>query len=202
MEYLLILFIVALVAVALLAARVSENYAPYPYQKRTDAFYSAAEDSFLTLLQQGCGQEYRVFPKVRLDEVVTVRTQSLSHSAKRDAQQKINNRLLDYILCDRQNMRVVAVIELEPVESHPTQAKRNWFLKNTLAAAGLPFLRFKARPGYRADELGAFIRAKLKQTDYVRAASPSQREQRPKLNSQTVSSTETASSLFPLNTLN
>ncbi|RUO42945.1 hypothetical protein CWE15_05965 [Aliidiomarina taiwanensis] len=172
MEYVLILFIVALIAVALLAARVSESFAPYPYQKRTDSFYSATEESFLSLLEQACGDRYRVFTKVRLGDVVAVRTQGLSAAAKRDAQQKVNNRILDYVLCDKTNMRVVGVIELEPVDPSSHQLKRNWFLKNTLAAAGLPFLRFKARPGYRPDELGEFIQAKLRQSDYVRAAGP------------------------------
>lgn len=173
MEYVLILFIIALIAVALLAARVSESFAPYPYKKRTESFFTATEDSFLNLLERACGEQYRVFTKIRLDDVVAVRQEGLSSSAKRDAHQKLNNRLLDFVLCDKNTMRVAAVIELEPVKTSNIQMKRNWFLKNTLAAAGVPFLRFKARPGYRPDELGEFIQAKLRQVDYVRAAGPS-----------------------------
>lgn len=175
MEYILILFIVALIAVSLLAARVSESFAPYPYKKKEDSFYSATEDSFLQLLEKGCAKHYRVFPKVRLADVISVQESGLSLNARKDAQLKIDNRILDYILCDKESMRVVAVIELEPMEANRLQVKRNWFLKNTLTAAGLPFLRFKARPGYRADELGQFIHKKLRQTDYVRAAGPTPR---------------------------
>ena len=176
MEIVLILFIVALVAVAILAARVSESYAPYPYKKRQENFFSVTEESFLTLLERGCGDQYRIFTKVRLGDVINVREKGLSASAKRDAIQKINARMLDFVLCDKNTMRVAAVIELEPAEPSHAQMKRNWFLKNSLAAAGVPFMRFKARPGYRADELGEFIQTKLRQNDFVRAAGPRQRD--------------------------
>ncbi|MGX5913287.1 DUF2726 domain-containing protein [Aliidiomarina sp. Khilg15.8] len=173
MEFMLIGFIVVLVVVAVLASRLSENYAPYPYKKRQESFFSATEESFLSLLERGCGEQYRVFTKVRLGDIVSVREKGLSRAATRQAQNRVANRVLDYVLCDRHNgMRVVAVIELESVEAHQHQARRNWFLKNSLTAANIPFLRFKAKSGYRADELGRFIMSKLNQSDYVRAASP------------------------------
>lgn len=173
MEFLLLAFIVALIVIALLASRLTERYAPYPYKKRQESFFSLPEEQFLTLLERGLGDQYRVFTKVRLGDVVSVRDKGLSRSARREAQSKVANRILDYVLCDRDNgMRVVAVIELEAPEASEHQAKRNWFLKNSLTAAGIPFLRFKAKSGYRADELGRFIVSKLNQTDYVRAARP------------------------------
>ncbi|RUO26480.1 hypothetical protein CWE09_07165 [Aliidiomarina minuta] len=175
MEFMLIGFIVVLVIIAMMASRLSERYAPYPYKKRQESFFSATEESFLTLLERACGDEYRIFTKVRLGDVVSVREKGLSRSAQRDAQNKVSSRMLDYVLCDRSNMRVVGVIELEPIEANSNQAKRNWFLKNSLNAAGIPFLRFKAKPGYRADELGRFIDSKLNQSDFVRAASPKSR---------------------------
>src|SRR5690606_3040354 len=133
-------------------------------------------DSFLNLLERGCGERYRVFTKIRLGDVVAVRKNGLSTAAKRDANQKLNNRLLDFVLCDKTTMRVAAVIELAPIEPSSAQMKRKWFLKHSLAAAGVPLLRVTARPGYRPDELGEFIQAKLRQSDYVRAAGPGRRD--------------------------
>ncbi|RUO29637.1 hypothetical protein CWE12_07460 [Aliidiomarina sedimenti] len=176
MEFVLIGFIAVLVLVAVLASRLTERYSPYPYQKRQETFFSATEEQFLSLLERGLGDQYRVFTKVRLGDVVSVRDKGLSRAAKREAHGKVANRMLDYVLCDRLNgMRVVAVIELEAAESNQHQAKRNWFLKNSLTAAGVPFLRFKAKSGYRADELGRFILSKLNQSDFVRAARPKMR---------------------------
>lgn len=173
MEFLLVGFIAVLVLVAMLASRLTERYAPYPYAKRDESFFSATEEQFLSLLERGLGEQYRVLTKVRLGDVVSVKKKGMSRAAIREAQGKVSNRVLDYVLCDRDNgMRVVAVIELEPVEANQHQAKRNWFLKNSLTAAGIPFLRFKAKSGYRADELGRFIVSKLNQADYVRAARP------------------------------
>lgn len=176
MEFVLIGFIAVLVLVAVLASRLTERYSPYPYKKRQETFFSATEEQFLTLLERGLGDQYRVFTKVRLGDVVSVRDKGLSRGAIREAQGKVANRMLDYVLCDRNNgMRVVAVIELEPVESNEQQAKRNWFLKNSLTAAGIPFMRFKAKSGYRSEELGRFILSKLNQSDFVRAARPKMR---------------------------
>lgn len=173
MEFLLIGFIAVLVLIAMLASRLTERYAPYPYKKRDESFFSATEEQFLTLLERGLGDRYRVFTKVRLGDVVSVKGKGMSRAAIREANGKVANRMLDYVLCDRDNgMRVVAVVELESVEPNQYQAKRNWFLKNSLTAAGIPFLRFKAKSGYRADELGRFIISKLNQSDYVRAARP------------------------------
>lgn len=173
MEFLLIGFIGVLVLIAMLASRLTERYSPYPYTKRQESFFSATEEQFLTILERGLGDRYRILTKVRLGDVVTVKNKGLSRAAVREAQGKVSNRLLDYVLCDRDNgMRVVGVIELEALEPNQYQAKRNWFLKNSLSAAGIPFLRFKAKSGYRADELGRFISSKLNQTDFARAARP------------------------------
>lgn len=176
MEFVLIGFIAVLVLIAILASRLTERYSPYPYKKRQESLFSATEEQFLTLLERGLGDQYRILTKVRLGDVVSIRDKGMSRAAVREAQGKVSNRVLDYVLCDRHNgMRVVAVIELEAAESNQNQAKRNWFLKNSLTAAGIPFLRFKTKSGYRADELGRFIVSKLNQTDYVRAARPKMR---------------------------
>ena len=73
-------------------------------------------------------------------------------------------------------MQVKAAIELEPNQSSLQQQKRNLFLKNTLAAAGLPFLRFKAKPGYRVAELHDYIHGKIRQAEHVRAAVPTNKD--------------------------
>ena len=49
---------------------------------------------------------------------------------------------------------------------------------NALGAAGLPFLRFKAQPGYRVAELKQYIHAKIQQAEHIKAAIPGD-QQRP-----------------------
>src|SRR5690554_6458487 len=110
MEFLLVGFIAVLVLVAMLASRLTERYAPYPYKKRDESFFSATEEQFLSLLERGLGEQYRVLTKVRLGDVVGVKQKGMSRAAIREAQSKVSNRVLDYVLCDRDNgMRVVAV---------------------------------------------------------------------------------------------
>ena len=97
----------------------------------------------------------------------------LLHQAEANlAQAKANQRILDYVLCDIETMQIKMVIELEPATNNLQQQKRNLFLKNTLAAAGLPFLRFKAKPGYRVADLHDYIHAKIRQAEHIRAAVP------------------------------
>lgn len=171
MEVILFLFVVALVGVALLATRLTDSYAPYPYRAREDALCSQVEAQFLTLLEKSIGDDFRIFTKVRLNDIVAVR-QNVSRSTIRSAQNKASQRVLDYVLCDRETMQVRAAIELEPANGNGEQAKRNWFLKNTLAAAGIPFLRFKAKPGYRIADMRDYIHGKIMQAEPVRAAVP------------------------------
>ena len=175
MEIILLLFVVVLIAVAVIASRMSENYVPYPYKLKDVSLCTAQEDQFLTLLEKSVGNEFRIFTKVRLSDIVTVRS-GLSASARKDAQQKASQRILDYVLCDIDTMQVKAAVELEPNQSSLQQQKRNLFLKNTLAAAGLPFLRFKAKPGYRVAELHDYIHGKIRQAEHVRAAVPTNKD--------------------------
>lgn len=129
----------------------------------------------MTLLEKSVGDDFRIFTKVRLSDIVTVRS-GLSATARKDAHNKASQRILDYVLCDIHTMQVKAAIELEPGQSSLNQQKRNLFLKNTLAAAGLPFLRFKAKPGYRVAELHDYIHGKIRQAEHVRAAVPTNRD--------------------------
>lgn len=171
MEIILLLFVVVLIAVAIIASRMSESYVPYPYKLKDTSLCTAQEDQFLTLLEKSVGDDFRIFTKVRLSDIVSVRS-GLSSAARKDAQNKASQRVLDYVLCDIHTMQIKAAIELEPGQSSLNQQKRNLFLKNTLAAAGLPFLRFKAKPGYRIAELHDYIHGKIRQAEHVRAAIP------------------------------
>jgi len=175
MEIILLLFVVVLIAVAIIASRMSENYVPYPYKLKDVSLCTAQEDQFLTLLEKSVGDNFRIFTKVRLSDIVTVRS-GLSSTARKDAHNKASQRILDYVLCDIHTMQVKAAIELEPGQSSMNQQKRNLFLKNTLSAAGLPFLRFKAKPGYRVAELHDYIHGKIRQAEHVRAAVPTNKD--------------------------
>lgn len=171
MEILLILLVIALISVALLASRISETYTPYPYKPKQATLCSAVEAQFLTLLEKSVGDDYRVFTKVRLSDVVTVRN-GISRSAMRSAEQKAGQQVLDFVLCDIKTMQVKAAIELEPAQAGNQQVKRNWFLKNTLTAASIPFLRFKAKPGYRVADMREYINGKIMQAEHTRAVAP------------------------------
>lgn len=171
MEFVLLLFVVVLIAVALIASRMSESYAPYPYKLKNVSLCTVQEAQFMTLLNKAVGNDFRIFTKVRLSDIVAVKN-NVSASSRKEAQNKANQRILDYVLCDVETMEVKGVIELEPATGTVDQQKRNLFLKNTFAASGLPFIRFKAKPGYRTTDMHDYIHAKIRQAEHLRAVSP------------------------------
>lgn len=88
--------------------------------------------------------------KVRLADVVTC-----SESGWRDGLgAAIAQKHLDFVLCDPQTLRFVMAIELDD-RSHerPERRRRDRFVDQVLAQAGVRLLRFRARSRYCTDEM-------------------------------------------------
>lgn len=62
---------------------------------------------------------------------------------------RIDRKHVDFVLCDRQTLAVVAIIELDDSSHKRSRAKRGDETKNkALAAAGIPMVRIAAKRGY------------------------------------------------------
>ena len=117
---LLLLAILVFAAIALRLKYPKVRGALFPYMKR-QVLFSAAERSFLDVLDQALGDEYRVFGKVRVADVVEP-LRGLGNSARRKAFNRISAKHFDYALCTKDYLAAVAVIELDD-KSHQ-QRKR------------------------------------------------------------------------------
>jgi very-short-patch-repair endonuclease len=124
----------------------------YPYLKK-EALFSSAERSFLGVLDQAVGQEYRIFGKVRLADVLSVRPTS-DRKAWWRAFNKVSAKHVDFLLCGLQDLSIQAPIELDDI-SHGQQQRqsRDAFLTKACQAAGLPLIRIPARQGYSVAQL-------------------------------------------------
>jgi hypothetical protein len=144
---------VALLVLLVLMSRRPQRGAPatYPYEQRE--LFSAAERSFLGVLDRAVADELRVFGKVRLIDIVKV-SPGLAASEYRSAKNRIVAKHVDFVLCARDDLRTVAVLELDDA-SHATERarRRDDLVDQTLAAAGIPVHRFVAKRSYSALEI-------------------------------------------------
>ncbi len=160
MEFIMLLLVLLVVVIAAVASRFIDNSNPFQVQRKS-ALFSPVERSFLGLLEKAVQQDYRIMNRVKLADVLEVKS-TASEKNRRSTLLKLNAKYLDYVLCDPESMKVVAVLDLVNIhnkEGH--KAIPDWFVSGALDAAGLPYLRIAIKPGYTVTELQAAIATKL-----------------------------------------
>lgn len=132
------LIAVVLIVLAVMAVKLKpqkQHSAGYPYSKNQTLF-SPAERSFLGVLEQAVGEDYRIFGKVRVADVVSVK--SLSHrNAWQQAFNRISAKHFDFILCAKGDLAIAAAIELDD-KSHPAQTQRTRYFPVRAVPSGFP----------------------------------------------------------------
>jgi hypothetical protein len=128
MSWFLVIVVLALVLLALgavLGKRASSGGSlGFPYQPAATLF-SPAERSFLGVLDQAMGSEYRVFGKVRVADIATVRP-GLGASARQAALNRVAAKHFDFVVCRSSDLSVLCAVELND-KSHSnrrTQLRR------------------------------------------------------------------------------
>jgi hypothetical protein len=124
----------------------------FPYQP-AKVLFSPSERSFLGVLDQAVGADYRVFGKVRVADIAAVKS-GLSKSARQGALNRIAQKHFDFVVCDARDLKVVCAIELND-SSHTSQRTqaRDDLLVNVCRAINLPLLQVPARQSYVLQEL-------------------------------------------------
>ena len=132
----------------------------FPYAKQPTLF-TPAERSFCGVLDQIVGDDFRVFGKVRVADAIAVRA-GLTNSARATAQNQINGKHFDFVLCAPGDLSVLCAIELNDA-SHQKKDRqdRDAFLESVCSAANLPLITFDAKHSYSAAEVKATIVARL-----------------------------------------
>lgn len=129
----------------------SESIA-YPYE-RIEMMFSPAERSFLGVLEQAVGDEYRIFGKVRVADVAKVK-RGLSQPASRGALNRIASKHFDFVVCDRNELKILCAIELND-KSHTTKSrkKRDELIEGICGAIALPLMQVTAKTSYSVPEI-------------------------------------------------
>lgn len=155
-----IILMMLLIVVAIGAVKLNEPGLAFPFKKRTNLF-TPVERSFLGLIEEAVGGQYRVMCRVRLGDILAVRESTNKKTAKA-ALSRASGKQLDFVLCAKEDMTPLVAIDL--VHSNGKEgykSQRDWFLSGALDAAHIPHLRIKVRSGYTARDIRECIEHKL-----------------------------------------
>ncbi len=150
----IVVFVVFIVLAALKNKQGGSGKLGFPYQPAKPLF-SAAERSFLGVLDQAVGPEHRVFGKVRVADVATVKS-GLSNSARQGALNRIAAKHFDFLVCRSGDLSVVCAVELND-KSHASQRAqaRDELLANVCRVINLPLLTVPAKAAYSPQDVRA-----------------------------------------------
>lgn len=162
---LLALVLIAVVVLAVLKGKAGGSRSVgFPYQPAKPLF-SAAERSFLGVLDQAVGPEHRVFGKVRVADVAAVKP-GLGNSARQGALNRIAAKHFDFVVCRTDDLSVVCAVELND-KSHSRQRAqaRDELVANVCRAINLPLLAVPAKAQYSLQDVRTQFLATLGRVD-------------------------------------
>ena len=127
------------------------------YEVRRDALFTKAERNFLYVLDEAVGTQFRVMGKVRLADIFKP-VRGLDNSERATAQNRINAKHVDYVLCDPETMAPVCLVELDDATHRRNDRReRDAFVDQVCAEAGMPIAHIPARDYITPDEVRAAI---------------------------------------------
>lgn len=179
------LFVVVLVVLLALRQQKSSSKmdGSLSYQK-LPVLFSPAERSFLGVLDLAVGNDFRVFGKVRVADVLAPQG-GLSKSERQVALNRINRKHFDFVLCRADDLTMLCAIELNDA-SHQQKHRqeRDELLADVCRSAGLPLIMFDARRAYAAADVsariaeaiavpGSYVAGVVRETHHAVSAGPS-----------------------------
>lgn len=138
------------------ATESDDSGAGYAYQKN-DYLLSKAERSFFGVLQQAAADNYLVFAKVRVADVLAPMN-TKDRSTWQKAFNAISAKHFDFILCEPGDCSIQFAVELDDASHNTKKAqKRDGFLNEACNSAGLELIRVKASNSYSISEIRALF---------------------------------------------
>ncbi|MDX9789159.1 MAG: DUF2726 domain-containing protein [Desulfobacterales bacterium] len=156
----LLIIVIVLFVVTLRLKWQSGKPDGYPYIMN-QVLFSPAERSFLGALEQAIGDKYRVFGKVRVADVVSVKSMS-NRSVWQRSFNRISAKHFDFVICQKSDLAVFGAIELDD-KSHQKNKRqgRDAFLVGLCNAISLPLIQVPARRAYSVPEIREKILAEV-----------------------------------------
>ncbi len=149
------IILAALAILAILATVVWSLRARKPWLSRIQRkpLLTSNEAEFFRRLQRAL-PAYLVFPQVSFAAIITD-DGKLSNSARWSVRAHFDRKIADYVICDRQTLNVVALVELDD-RTHMASADRQ---RDALTnAAGYKTIRFQSRQKPTESEIAELFR--------------------------------------------
>lgn len=131
------------------------NYYEYDAHKN---LMSVAELSFFHALNKAVGEEYLIFAKVRIADVLKPKKNMYHRSEWQRAFNLISSKHFDFVLCDPKSLSIIKVVELND-SSHqkPERIRRDNLVYTACMSADLSILMIEAKRTYSIDALRAQV---------------------------------------------
>lgn len=129
-----------------------------------------AERSFYGVLQAATQENYEVFIKIRIADVL--KPAQANRSEWQSAFNKIAHKHFDFVICKKHTLQIIAAIELND-KSHDSadRKERDEFVRTACKSAGLPLVCIKAASGYNIERTRQLIQLIEKSNDKFAKAS-------------------------------
>lgn len=133
-------------AAILIIIYVYLKFRRWPYRKK-EFLLSAAEKKFYLVLLEIFGDNYVVFPKVRMADLIYV--PRMARKKFYYFFNKIKSKHIDFLVCEKNNARPLIAIELDD-SSHllPERAIRDTLVNKIFKSAKFPLLHVRANGNY------------------------------------------------------
>jgi hypothetical protein len=137
----------------------------HSYQKHS-ALFSPDDRVFYQALKEAVGDEYEIFGKIRVADIVLPK-KGASRDDARLAFSPIAGRHFDFVLCDKNNLTVACAIQLRDKTNPAKQAEgQKNPLQTVCEAVALPFVRVDIKADYHITELREKLKVALRKEPF------------------------------------
>lgn len=147
-----LLVIFGVVSIILNNLKPKQTNGAFEYQVKGKLF-TPAERSFLGVLEQAIEDKYYIFGKVRIADILTPK-KGYSRSNWQRAFNSIAKKHFDFVLCNKDDLSVATVIELNDKSHQNTKtSRRDNLVGQYCVSAGLKLIKIKAKRSYDLNEI-------------------------------------------------
>ncbi|HOX10815.1 MAG TPA: DUF2726 domain-containing protein [Candidatus Moranbacteria bacterium] len=163
-SFLFPIFAIAFLSLVIMALAVfyKVKTSKWPYLKK-DSLLTEAERKFYLVLLETIGNDYLIFSKVRMADLLYL--PKMNNSQYYHYQNKIQSKHVDFLICDKENIKPLLVVELDD-SSHLKidRILRDELVNEIFKNAKLPIFHVRASANYEKESLLSQIKSNLSAT--------------------------------------
>lgn len=158
-KFYIIAFVFAAIGLLIKLFGGKEGVAPKYQYKHKNFLMSPAEHECYDALTAAVGNKYYIFPQVHLSAIIDNKVVGQNWKA---AFSHINQKSVDYVLCDKAYIAPKLAIELDDrTHEEPSRRDRDVEVERILEEAQLPLLRLENHGSFSPEELANKINSLL-----------------------------------------